>query len=192
MNFENDYLWDKTGEDAEIEQLEKSLQVFRYQESNAPLLPKKIAVTKPKYSFFSLRFALSLAACLALLLGGLIIWQRVFYKQDLAQTAINQTAKDFTIELITVPAKPDIIQVPQTSNLVERPTQISYREKVSNPVMQPTKKKKAAPKVVLTAEEKYAYDQLMLALSITSSKFKEVQDKVNGADEISSATKSLK
>lgn len=192
MNFENDYLWDKTGEDAELQQLEKSLQVFRFQESNAPFLPKKVAATKPKFSLFSLRFALSFAACFALMLGGLVIWQRVFYKQDLAQTAIKQTAKDFTIELITVPAKPDIIQVPQTSNLVERPTQISYREKVSNPVMQPTKKKKAAPKVVLTAEEKYAYDQLMLALSITSSKFKEVQDKVNGADEISSATKSLK
>ena len=29
--MENDYLWDKTGEDAEIEQLEKTLQVFRYQ-----------------------------------------------------------------------------------------------------------------------------------------------------------------
>ena len=30
--MKNNYLWDKTGEDAEIEQLEKTLQVFRYQE----------------------------------------------------------------------------------------------------------------------------------------------------------------
>jgi hypothetical protein len=35
----------------------------------------------------------------------------------------------------------------------------------------------------LTKEEKYAYDQLMLALSITSSKLKMVKDKVAGVEE---------
>lgn len=35
---------------------------------------------------------------------------------------------------------------------------------------------------LLTKEERYAYDQLMLALSITSSRLKMVQDKVNGFD----------
>jgi hypothetical protein len=35
----------------------------------------------------------------------------------------------------------------------------------------------------LTEEEQYAYDQLMLALSITSSKLKIVKDKVGGTDE---------
>ncbi|MBX7169616.1 MAG: hypothetical protein K1X72_01590 [Pyrinomonadaceae bacterium] len=192
MNLENDYLWDKTGEDAEIEQLEKSLQVFRYQESNAPFLPKKVAAAKPKFSLFSLRFALSFAACLALLLGGLVIWQKVFYKQELLQATIYQTPKDFTIEPIKFVPEREFKEVPQIPDLVEKPTQISYREKISSPVTRQTKTKRVKPKVVLTAEEKYAYDQLMLALSITSSKFKEVQDKVNGADETSAVTKSLK
>ncbi len=37
--------------------------------------------------------------------------------------------------------------------------------------------------VKLTKEEKYAYERLMLALSITSSKFKLVKDKVEGKEE---------
>lgn len=37
--------------------------------------------------------------------------------------------------------------------------------------------------VKLTAEEKYAYERLILALSITSSKFKLVKDKVEGREE---------
>lgn len=37
--------------------------------------------------------------------------------------------------------------------------------------------------VKLTDEEKYAYERLMLALSITSSKFKLVKDKVEGREE---------
>jgi hypothetical protein len=38
------------------------------------------------------------------------------------------------------------------------------------------------PAVKLTEEEKYAYNQLMLALSITSSKLKLVEDKIYGAE----------
>ena len=36
-----DYLWDKTGEDPEIEKLENALQVFRYKETAPPALPAK-------------------------------------------------------------------------------------------------------------------------------------------------------
>jgi hypothetical protein len=39
------------------------------------------------------------------------------------------------------------------------------------------------PSAALTDEEKYAYDQLMLALSITGSKLKIVKDKVEGVEE---------
>lgn len=38
-------------------------------------------------------------------------------------------------------------------------------------------------KPVLTDEEKYAYGQLMLALSITSSKWQVVQDSINGVED---------
>lgn len=38
------------------------------------------------------------------------------------------------------------------------------------------------PRVKLTKDEKYAYEQLMIALSITSSKFKMVKDKVESVE----------
>ena len=43
--------------------------------------------------------------------------------------------------------------------------------------------------IALTKEEKYAYDQLMLALSITSSKLKIVKDKANGIEEQNAVVK---
>ena len=48
------------------------------------------------------------------------------------------------------------------------------------------KRKKPEAKVELselTAEERYAYDQLMKALAITSSNLRIVKDKVNGLDQ---------
>ena len=46
------------------------------------------------------------------------------------------------------------------------------------------------PTVILTKEEKFAYDQLMLALSVTSSTFKKVKDKVEGVEEKNAVRKS--
>ncbi|HRH45839.1 MAG TPA: hypothetical protein PKY82_29625 [Pyrinomonadaceae bacterium] len=189
--MENDYLWDKIGEDAEIEELEKTLQVFRYQESNAPKLPAKIVETKPKFSLLSLRFALSFATCIALLIGGFFVWSKLSTKQDLALTAINQNSSKTVIAPINV-APIQIVEKPPKQEFVPKPFNISYRQKVSAPVISKIKSKRIAPKVKLTDEEQYAYDQLMLALSITGSKLKEVQDKVNGGEETTSVIKSLK
>jgi len=57
------------------------------------------------------------------------------------------------------------------------PTRIRQNNLIARNVV--TKK----PAVKLTKEEKYAYDQLMLALSITSSKLRLVSDKVSGGEE---------
>lgn len=189
--MENDYLWDKIGEDAEIEELEKTLQVFRYQESNAPKIPAKIVETKPKFSLLSLRFALSFATCIALLIGGFFVWSKLTPKQDLALTAINQASPNTVIAPINVAPIQIADKTPNQESVV-KPTNISYRQKVFAPEINKIRSKKAAPKVKLTKEEQYAYDQLMLALSITGSKLKEVQDKVNGGEEATATIKSLK
>ena len=47
-----------------------------------------------------------------------------------------------------------------------------------------SKKPKQAPDDVLTNEEKFAYNQLMLALSITGSKLRLVTDKIENSEEI--------
>ena len=39
--MKEDYLWDKTGSDPEIEKLENALKAFRYQETAPPELPAK-------------------------------------------------------------------------------------------------------------------------------------------------------
>ena len=61
---------------------------------------------------------------------------------------------------------------------IERKVEI---EKLDNLVAANIETKK--PTVKLTKEEKYAYDQLMLALSVTSSKLKLVTDKIDGIEE---------
>ncbi len=189
--MKNDYLWDKMGEDLEIEELEKTLQVFRYQESNAPKLPMAIKETTPKFALFSLRFAFAFASCVALLFGGFFVWLQITTKLELAQNVINQNDK----KVVNLPTKETPIIIKEISTppkFVAKPINISYRQKqVSAPVIRQVKLKKVAPKVVLTKEEQYAYDQLMLALSITGSKLKQVQDKVNGGEE-TATFKSLK
>ena len=75
------YLWDKTGDDAEIEQLENALQAFRYQETAAPaILAKNIPFkTKSNFSFFSLRFAVAMCAILAIIGAG--IWSFIYVEK---------------------------------------------------------------------------------------------------------------
>ncbi len=78
-----------------------------------------------------------------------------------------------------------IVKVKQAVPAVENQKNLSARsgkiEKLDNLVAQNIEDKK--PKVKLTKEEKYAYDQLMLALSITSSKLKLVTDKIENVEE---------
>ena len=72
MNEE--YLWDKTGEDAEIQQLENALAAFRYQETAPPALPSKILTFQPKIVEKTVaekpprRFSYALATCTATIL----------------------------------------------------------------------------------------------------------------------------
>ncbi len=60
---------------------------------------------------------------------------------------------------------------------IKKTTQIASHRKASTATQ--TKEYK---EVKISQEEQYAYDQLMLALSIASSKLKEVKDKANGND----------
>lgn len=199
--MENDYLWDKTGEDKEIERLENALKQFRYQPTAPPVLPVKVLQIeeKPKFSFFNLRFALAGFACLAIVFVGLGIFLRVANDKigdiaDLSQPIVEPT--EFPVEPINQPAQatlnPKIIergvdkkQIQTTKFVaVSKPNRIVFR--------QPAPKVKLQKAVIqLTAEEKYAYSQLMLALSITGEKLKEVKNKANSIED-SLANKTLR
>jgi hypothetical protein len=212
--MKQDYLWDKSGEDREIAELENALAAFRYKETAPPALPakilpfqskivEKVVIEKPRR-----RFSYAFAACAAAILIAFgVLFQISTDKNaagnDLEQTfSINQEtqnnsnadAESFTLQNVeTSPqievSKQIIKQFEKTlGSFKTKPKTVKSHHPVSkvsdsNQTFPRNAETKNSP-VVLTDEEKHAYDQLMLALSITSSKLKIVKDKVNGVEEI--------
>lgn len=191
--MENDYLWDKTGEDEEIEQLENALRSFRYQPTSAPILPVKVLQVeeKSRFSFFAnyFRFAMAGFACLAILLVSVGIYLRVSNDKVVNVADLSQP--------IVTPIKVDILNSPpDIAPIIKTPTitQPVVKKSVTStfePTVKPTKVafRQSAPKVKtnkiikLTTEEKDAFEKLMLALSITGETLKEVKDKANSIEE---------
>ncbi|MFZ1699456.1 MAG: hypothetical protein WBO10_08900 [Pyrinomonadaceae bacterium] len=180
----SDYLIDKTGSDAEIEGLERLLSEFRYVKTAAPELPATNIIEfakTPRRRRFGLIFAASASLAFVLLAG---VWLRSGGTRINNEIAANAGEPGVEIEIPNTPAtepgpliqseipaiKPETTAAPQQKRQI-RPRRSIYRAK-----------KRPADKEKFTAEEKYAYNQLMLALSITSSKLKMVRDKVDGTE----------
>lgn len=190
--MKEDYLWDKTGQDPEIERLENALMAFRYQETAPPALPAKIIPfeKKNRWSFFRLSFASATFAALMFVCLG--VWfqfspEKTEVTKGSIETITPQIDNKFPEEVLV--EKPDSLIVEK----VEAPKQSVKRNVIKARKVVPTNIRPnnliarnvvvKKPEVKLTKEEKYAYDQLMLALSITSSKLKLVSDKVSGGEE---------
>jgi hypothetical protein len=195
--MKEDYLWDKTGEDAQIEALENALAAFRSIENAPPELPQKVFTVekaKARRRFFQFGFGF---ASLAAFATALIIFSFAWLQTgDAEMTAAGEVreidaphrpgkiAGDSFIDT----GKPEDFKPPANPSSETRPIAVKIRRPASAPVIRRSKpeapsKKSPEPSQTLTAEEKYAYDQLMLALSITGSKLKIVQDKVKGIDD---------
>jgi hypothetical protein len=198
MNEE--YLWDKTGEDAEIEKLENALRAFRYKENAPPALPAKIvpftkqaekALPQKRGNF---RFAFALAACAAFVFFGLSVWTRISSEKfETAKTGSSEIKAETPREMQNnQEIQENIVSISET-NKIDSPKKsvqpkavkikavAAPKTRSSKLVAKNSEAKK--PPVKLTEEEQYAYDQLMLALSITSSKLKIVKDKVEGIEQ---------
>jgi hypothetical protein len=203
--MKEDYLWDKTGTDPEIEKLEIALQAFRYQESIAPALPAKVVSLK-KEPFYGFRFALAAAACVAFGILALAVWFQVLRNN----IEVNDTVAKVNTTEQNITSLPDSYSAAVDNQPVKNADKtavekIKFTKRFSAPKIKRSDKtsallaqqnetraqkiKNAAPEIRLTKEEKFAYDQLMLALSITSSKLKIVKDKVEGLDEKSTVLK---
>lgn len=195
MNEE--YLWNKTGEDAEIEKLENALQKFRYQEKFAPRVFVN-DVKKQRFGFSFGKFFVPAAACLAFILLGLGLNSFIFKN---AQN--REISEKLSVENDKINSAPIILPTLKEGNSNISEANLSKKEniKMEKPLHKESKKirvfkmqnarqiksaksKFANPKPtnILTKEEKYAYDQLMTALAITSSRLKQVQDKIYGAE----------
>lgn len=197
--MKEDYLWDKTGGDPEIEKLEQALQVFRYKENAPPVIPAKVLPFVKKETprkFFP--FMRAIAACLAFASISLGVW--ILLADTKNEIAGDNLRKPVLTAEITNPLEQvSENELPAEPEFDVKPTftKTLFIEKKSNAKTLEIKKSdfKSAKRnktsktgkidetVRLTEEEKYAFDQLMFALSITSSKLKLVKDKVEGIEE---------
>ncbi|HEX8367842.1 MAG TPA: hypothetical protein VF604_04820 [Pyrinomonadaceae bacterium] len=192
--MKEDYLWDKTGEDPDIERLENALQVFRYKETAPFELPAKVLPFRkeepaPPRKIFS--FALAAAACLVFGIIAPGVWLQILRNDAQTQASLTEKVKP---EIFAPPKAPIVVgTVDLPAGSVENTKQYPARKiaairrnvpvKISRKETKAPNVRSAKQEVRLTKEEQYAYRQLMLALSITSSKFKLVKDKVEGIEE---------
>ena len=182
-----EYLWDKTGSDPEIERLETVLRNLSYKENDPPPLPAKVFTlpeTRPSW-FAGLRmaFATAFVAVLCLGLGALVFVQKRTAPDKILTVAQPQDSESTPVAIRDSEPKPEpVVTVPPVSrkDLVPVRQNVVPPKRVAVKTVHKTVRKEA--EVKFTNEELYAYNQLMLALSITSSKLKIVNDKVNGSD----------
>lgn len=195
-----DYLWDRTGSDPEIEELEQKLGVFR----SGDLQPPSIAGSVPRQPASFLSFGLRLGFA-SLAAAVIVAFSAVFY--------FDRPVDPYgiTITFNEAPERTGPVEIPDPPSLANADHAVTdarnaTREFVRTARTAPKTGKPASPVgaevpdpgsrnsvdlrpgdqfASLTQEERYAYDQLMLALSISSSRFKMVRDKAEGRTDIS-------
>lgn len=191
--MKQDYLWDKTGEDAEIEKLENALAVFRYKETAPPAFqPAKVVPFKQFSPRRSFRLVSAIAACAAFAMIGSGFWYEFSTNQIETREMLVATIEPQTSEprrenpFVEINDNSSHIQAEKVKQIPARRLVHTSKTVLPGVSPKPKKIKNIEPENVearLTKEEKYAYDQLMLALSITSSKLKMVKDKVENSEE---------
>jgi len=184
MNKE--YLLEKTGGDPEIEGLESLLAVYRFEPGRAPVLPAE--TTEMRRPWFGwLRFSVAAGAAAVAVFAGLLAYGRIeklLLNAD--RPAISEVAPPGrTLPLLVEPSQPsdsersiaavDLGTVPSRRTNVQP---IRYRKPAAIPSIE-----KRRPQVALSKREKYAYNQLMVALYITGTKLKVVQDTIDRVDD---------
>ncbi len=180
-----DYLWNKTGSDPEIERLENALKPLRFAGSAAPRLPAKVATRKERSQrgFFGFWLAPAFAAVAIAAFATIAYWPPTRNMPVAAGPAENSVPPTKSTA-----AQPESRPAPIVVPPVQKPAPIVTLYKVPKrrtprpSSLVAVNSGHKVPHVKLTDEEKYAYSQLMLALSITSSKLKIVKDAIDGPE----------
>ena len=187
--MKEDYLWDKTGEDQEIEKLESVLAVFRCQESEPPALPVvNLVPVAGKAAWWRLSLAFAAFAVIAVVIG---IWFQVSRKEMVSdRTALTAQPQNIDEPQNAPPVNVAHNVLPETAKKTmpdaeRRRTRIRRAIPAAflgdRTIAKKIRIQKPIPK--LTDEEKYAYNRLILALAVTSSKLKLVQDTISQIEE---------
>jgi hypothetical protein len=178
----DDYLWDRSGDDPDIKRLEGHLAVFRYQAIPAPdAFAPEPASARGSARGWALGFAFS---AILTVVVGVGIWSIRPISERRSETAVDALPVEERVTNIspqTVRQYPSqaVPLVPSMIGVAERTAYRQPRRSVHRASRKSIAKGKRGP-VELTPEERAAYDQVVLALAITSSKLRLVQEKVNG------------
>lgn len=179
----NEYLWDKTGEDQEIERLEKTLAVFRYRGTVNPVAvaTQQVDERAPRWRIY---LAFSFASCVAI---GIVTMVGLRFLNE-GSNPVNTGDVVFVQQAADTPdaepvAAPELSPVSNPERQYQPPGNRRRNISRTTAAISRRPKKDTAPPAELTAEEQFAYRQLMLALSITGSKLKIVQDTIDGTED---------
>jgi hypothetical protein len=179
--MKEDYLWDKTGTDPAIEKLENALSVFQFDESSLQIPVSARAPVEGRRYFKFLSFGFAAAACACVAVISWALWAPVSNPNPspAPEQAVTRPAEEI---LNTVNNKQDVpvavdVKAPvrtaghykKAVKKAVRPVAVTARVNKQKPAAQP-----------FTKEEIYAYNRLMLALSITSDKLNLVKEKIPG------------
>ena len=182
----DEYLWQKTGEDPEIEKLEQKLAVFRYRETPLPVpsVVKTVETASVPRWRISLAFAFAASVIAALLVAV------VFLRTDRNDSdTVFVASPELEIQSAPPPAATEEKKVTpapagKTVPLFAHGKRSTSIRTEPARVQRPKTREPRPTTLALTAEEKYAYRQLMLALSVSSSKLKIVEDSIKGTENI--------
>jgi hypothetical protein len=182
--MKDEYLWSKEGNDREVERLEDLLSEFRFVPGAAPKLPPtdSVSVKQPRRTFrWVFAFATPAFAALVLAVWFFLPPNDGVVRSRVAETnsaARNYQPSDSQPTEITTPAGDrkysNVRKPPPTMVKTVFRSHRTKRERIESLVA----------KNQLSAEEKYAYDRLMLALSIAGTKLKVVQDTIDRKTDI--------
>jgi hypothetical protein len=186
MNSE--YLFSKEGSDDEIERMEALLSVYRI-EPVAPTL-QRAAVAEEHSTRPGFRFLFAYIGVIGSLAAAVIVAIAVVTWQDRKLVELTAISPAVVISPVTTgdnlvseyPSDGPIAVPAQTTPGPDRRAAIrtSYT-RTSRSFSKLQRHVAIAPK--LTAEEKYAYEQVKVALFLAGSKLKVVQDTIDRADD---------
>jgi len=188
--MKEDYLWDKSGSDAEIQRLENALSAFRLGAEAVPPVPMKLApgrsIFRPKA--FALRFAQAFCAIAVVAAGLWTISSHSGPSQAGVQTVEQPAETEVAEERSHNRFVPDQTAATPAKYAAARDT---HKNQISRNRAFPREgKRRRGPEPArrnsqpaLTSEERYAYDQLRLALSISGSKLKIIRETMDGSGE---------
>lgn len=172
----NEYLWDRTGSDAEIERLESMLEGLAFRPAEVPPAPaREIKFAMPRSNWlmrFGLGFAAA-AACIAVVAGMFAIRDR---QAPNVAVAVDTPPLKISAPAVQLPDGAEYVKASTAPQRKHRPKKRVRREAVTLPSPPP---QRPLP-LTLTAEERDAYRQLMIALSITGEQLSIVREKLNG------------